>query len=346
MEQTLTAMGERGDILRTMHKALKGQPRELVLKAELATPVVGRIAAKGLTDELNDRGYLVVDGTDGRAHYVQLPTGADLAALPEGGIVEVKTAGAERSVDRNIARVARGGIYRTTDHLRQLRQAAVPDPLASVEIHVRRLEALRRSGTVERLADGVWHVPSEFLSRAQVHDARQAAGPAIELRSHLSIAYQVSAQGATWLDHQMVANPRDRDLSQMGFGAQVRKAMQDRQKFLVAQGLAEQRGARLLLAPNLLLRLRNRELTEAGKKIQNQTGLAHRLLRDGERATGVYRRTIQLTSGRFAMLDDGVGFSLVPWKPILEHRLGRAMSAVVRGSSVSWQLTTQPGMSR
>ena len=36
----------------------------------------------------------------------------------------------------------------------------------------------------------------------------------------------------------------------------------------------------------------------------------------------------QLTSGWFAMLDDGVGFSLVPWRPVIEKRLGQQVSAV------------------
>jgi hypothetical protein len=31
-----------------------------------------------------------------------------------------------------------------------------------------------------------------------------------------------------------------------------------------------------------------------------------------------------LASGRYAMLDDGMGFSLVPWKPVVEQRLGQA----------------------
>jgi len=45
------------------------------------------------------------------------------------------------------------------------------------------------------------------------------------------------------------------------------------------------------------------------------------------------------------MLDDGMGFSLVPWRPVIEQRLGQRLSAVVRGSSVSWQLGRQRGMS-
>ncbi|ART47597.1 MULTISPECIES: relaxase/mobilization nuclease and DUF3363 domain-containing protein [Acidovorax] len=341
MEQTLTTMGERGDILRTMHKALKGQQRDFVLETEPATPIIGRITAKGLADKLNDRGYLVVDGIDGRAHYVRLPVGVDLAELPVGGIVEVKVTGGERAVDRNIAGIVREGLYRTVDHLALFRQEGATDPQTSVDVHVRRLEALRRSRVVERMADGVWRVPADFSSRAQAHDVQRAARITVELRSHLSIEHQVRVQGATWLDQKMAGDAME--LSPLGFGAQVRDALQDRMGFLMEQGLAERRGSRVVLARNLLSTLRDRELTEVGKAIQNETGLIHRPLRDGGRADGVYRRSVQLASGRFAMLDDGIGFSLVPWRPVVEQWLGRQVAAVVRGSSVSWDMGRQRG---
>jgi len=341
MQQTLTTMGERGDILRTMHKALQGQQRECVLETEPTRPVIGRIAAKGLADELNDRSYLVVDGIDGHAHYVRLPVGADLEALPVGGIVETKSAGRERSVDRNIVGIVRDGLYRSVDHLVQLRQQGIADPQAGVDAHVRRLEALRRFGIVERMVDGVWRVPPDFLSRTQAHDAQRAAEGIIELRSHLPIEQQVRTQGATWLDHQMMGNTGN--LSPQGFGAEVRGALQDRRDFLVEQGLAKRRGSRVVLARNLLATLRDRELAEVGKVIQHQTGLLHRPLREGERANGIYRRSVLLASGRFAMLDDGMGFSLVPWRPVVEQRLGQQVSAIVRGASVTWELGRQRG---
>jgi hypothetical protein len=313
----------------------------LVLDTAPATPVLGRIAAKGLADELNDRGYLVVDGIDGRAHYVRLPVGADLAALPVGGIVEVKPTGRERAVDRNIVGIAREGLYRTADHLVQLRQEGAAEPQTAVDAHVRRLEALRRSGVVERMADSAWRIPPDFLSRTQAHDAQRTAGGSIELRSHLSIEKQVRAQGATWLDQQMVGDAKE--LSPRGFGVQVRDALQGRIGFLVEQGLAERRGPRVVLARNLLSTLRDRELAATGKVIQDQTGMVHRTLREGERANGIYRRSIQLASGRFAMLDDGMGFSLVPWRPVVEQRLGQQVSAIVRGASVTWELGRQRG---
>lgn len=39
-------------------------------------------------------------------------------------------------------------------------------------------------------------------------------------------------------------------------------------------------------------------------------------------------------SGRYAMLDDGMGFSLVPWRPVIEQRLGQQLAAMVRRRGV------------
>ena len=50
-----------------------------------------------------------------------------------------------------------------------------------------------------------------------------------------------------------------------------------------------------------------------------------------------------LASGRYAMLDDGMGFSLVPWKPVIEQRLGQQLAATVRGAGVSWEIGRQRG---
>jgi hypothetical protein len=343
IEATLAARGERGDILRTMHKALKGQQRECLIGTDEAVSVVGRIAAKGLADELNDRGCLVVDGIDGRAHYLKLPVGTDLSELPIGGIVHAKPAGQERAMDRNISNLAQGGIYRTVDHLERLRQDGAKGPQSTVDVTVRRLEALRRVGIAERMTDGVWRVPGDFLERAKTFDLQKSAGVAIELRSHLPLDQQVRAIGATWLDRKLVGV--DEGLARQGFGAQVRVAMAERVDFLVEQGLAERQGQRVTYARNLVGTLRDRELANAGKAIQDQTGLRYRPLKDGESSSGIYRRSVQLASGRFAMLDDGMRFSLVPWRPVVEQRLGQQVSALCRGETVSMQWGRQRGVS-
>lgn len=343
MAHTLTAMGEREEALDAMRQALKGQQRDYVLDGASSAPVIGRIAGKGLADELHDQGYLVVDGIDGRAHYLKLSVGADLSALPVGGIVEARPPGQGRAVDRTIAAVAKDGIYRTADHLDRLGRVAGRDPQATIDVHVRRLEALRRAGIVLRVADGVWQVPPDLVEKVRQHDAQKATGPAIKLRSHLPIEQQARAIGATWLDRQLVGDSSG--LAAQGFGTQVRDAMHSRVDFLIEQGLAERQGRRIVFARNLLATLRDRELAVVGKSLQDQSGHTYRPVQEGGRASGVYRRSIQLASGRFAMLDDGMGFSLVPWRPMIEQRVGRRVSASVRGGSVTWQFGQRRDMS-
>ena len=346
-EPTLRAMGERGDIIRTMQRALSGSERPLaIFDAESASSaIVGRIAAKGLAEELQDRGYLVIDGVDGRAHYVTLAPGADLSTYPTGGVVEVRGAAREpRPADRTIAaQVGRDGVYRVDRHRAEVRRDARPgdDPDTFVGAHVRRLEALRRAGVVERIEEGVWRVPADYLDRAAAHEAGRLGGAAVELRSHLPIARQTRAIGATWLDRTLIegASP-----APMGFGAEVRSALDQRGDFLVEEGLATRRGQRLLLARDLLATLRDRDVVQVGRNLAAETGLDHRPVADGGKVGGVYRRSIMLASGRFAMLDDGVGFSLVPWKPVLEQRLGQPVAGVMRGGSVSWDLSRQRGI--
>ena len=346
-EPTLRAMGERGDIIRTMQRALSGSERLLaIFDAEAASSaIVGRIAAKGLADELQDRGYLVIDGVDGRAHYVTLAPGADLSAYPTGGIVEVRAATREpRPADRTIAaQVGPSGLYRVDRHLAEVRRDARPgdDPDSFVGAHVRRLEALRRVGIVERVDDSVWRVPADYLDRAAAHEAGRLGGASVELRSHLPIGRQTRAIGATWLDRTLIEGTSP---AAAGFGAEVRSALEQRGAFLVEEGLATRREQRLILARDLLATLRDREVMQVGRTLAAETGLDHRPVSDGGKVGGVYRRSVVLASGRFAMLDDGIGFSLVPWKPVLEQRLGQSVSGVMRGGSVSWDLSRHRGI--
>jgi type IV secretory pathway VirD2 relaxase len=344
-EQVLRAMGERGDIVRTMQRAMGGVPRELAVFApgENARPVVGRVAAKGMADELHGRGYLVIDGTDGKAHYVALGANVELEQFPVGAVVEARGSANVRAADKNIAALAVDGLYRADHHLALAKVQATSgrDPKEIVDAHVRRLEALRRAGIVERVAEGVWRVPTDLPEQGRRYDAQRLDGVAVELRSHLPVERQVRVIGATWLDQQLIGGAGG--IANNGFGGDVREALRQRSDFLVEQGLAERRGQRLILARNLLGTLRGRDIDGAAKTIAAETGLTHRAVADGERVTGTYRRSVQLASGRLAMLDDGMDFSLVPWKPVVEQRLGQQVSAIVRGSSVTWELGRQRG---
>ena len=345
-EPTLRTMGERDDIIRTMQRAMSGKQRELAVfqPGEDGRAVTGRVVGKGLSDELYDKGYLIVDGTDGKAHYVALPPRAELEQYPTGAVVEVKGAADVRAADRNIAALAVNGLYRTDHHLALAQGQAIPDrdPREVVAAHVRRLEALRRAGIVEREAEGIWRVPDDLAERGRHYDAqRLGGGVAVELKSHLPIERQARVIGATWLDQQLIGGGKG--LGDLGFGSEVKDALRQRADFLAEQGLAERRGQRVVLARNLLATLRGRELAQAAENIAAETGLGHRPVADGQRVAGIYRRSVMLASGRYAMLDDGMGFSLVPWKPVIEQRLGQQLAATVRGGSVSWELGRQRG---
>ena len=60
---------------------------------------------------------------------------------------------------------------------------------------------------------------------------------------------------------------------------------------------------------------------------------------------GTVRQRLTLASGRYAMLDDGLGFSLVPWTPSLDNQLGKTISGVMRADGgVDWSFGRKRGL--
>lgn len=346
LQPTLRAMGERGDIVKAMNRALNGKPRELAFPSVGESgPVVGQVMGKEMADELSDRGFLIVDATDGRTHYIALGPKSDLSDFAIGNLVRVQFEPAARNADRNIARATSGGLYRTQDHRAALLPGRDEREVTDIlESYTRRLEALRRAGIVERQEEGVWRVPADFVQRARAYDRARMKEPTVTLRSTLTVQQQAKALGATWLDEQL-ARP-DSDRSPQGFGAEVTAALSEREAFLAELGLAQRKTGRLLLVRDFMTQLRARELEAVAARIAEQSGLLHRPLEEGKATSGTYRRSLQLVSGRFALLDDGVGFTLVPWRAVIEPRLGQSLTAVAHGDRISWYFGRDRGLER
>ncbi len=186
--------------------------------------------------------------------------------------------------------------------------------------------------------------PAGAIVEARIYDdAKGRRRLSLATRSDLSIEMQVTASGATWLDRQLLA--KDPPLSGGGFGAEVRDAMEARVDHLVEEGVARRQGQRVVFARDLLATLRRRELEEATSKLAAETGLAYQPAAEGERVSGIYRQRVTLASGRFAMIDDGLGFQLVPWRPALEKELGREVRGVIApGGNVEWSLGRKQGL--
>jgi type IV secretory pathway VirD2 relaxase len=350
LEETLKRMGERGDIIRTMQREMtaKGLARaaaDYVIFDPAASdgrPITGRVVSRGLSDEINDRHYLIVDALDGRTHYVDIGKGDATEPTPEGAIVRIEPKHPEpRQVDRTVSEIAaaNGGRYDVDIHLRH-------DPSAGAsfaETHVRRLEAIRRvTGGVEREPDGTWVIAPDHLERAAAFERRQAQAVPVVVQtlSSLPLERQVGAEGATWLDRELVAKSPE-PVRDEGFGRDVRAAQARRRQWLVAQELAREDQDRIVYRANLLGILRRRELARVAGQLSGDLGLNYVETKSGEKVEGVYRRHIDLASGRFAVIEKAREFTLVPWRPVLERHLGKQVSGIVRGDSISWTIGRQ-----
>jgi type IV secretory pathway VirD2 relaxase len=273
-ETVLRELGERGDIIKRMHRALtergieRGSANYVLAGESLDTPVIGRLVERGLDDELKGTAYAVVDGVDGRTHHIRLPYLDAAGDSPPGSIVELRT----------------------------------------------------------------------------FEDARGERRVALAVRSDLDLQHQVNASGATWLDRQSIAR-EPVALADGGFGAEVRQAMQQRADHLVGEGLAARQGRRVIFTRNLIDTLRRREVDAVADKLAKETGQPFKPAGNGEYVAGTYRQRLTLASGRFAMIDDGLGFQLVPWSPSLESQLGKHVSGVARGDGgVGWSFGRKRGL--
>ncbi|WGG58382.1 relaxase/mobilization nuclease domain-containing protein [Brucella intermedia] len=273
-ENVLRELGERGDIIKRMHRALtergieRGSASYVLAGESLDVPVVGRLLERGLDDELKGTAYAVVDGVDGRTHHIKLPHLDAAGDSPPGSIVELRA----------------------------------------------------------------------------YEDAQGQRRVALAVRSDLDIHAQVNATGATWLDRQAVAR-EPVALSEGGFGAEVQQALEHRAEHLIGEGLAERQGGRVVFARRLLNTLRQREVNLLGQKLAAETGLPFNHAGGGEYVAGSYRQRFTLASGRFAMIDDGLGFQLVPWSPSLEKQIGRHVSGVARDDGgIDWDFGRKRGL--
>ena len=182
--------------------------------------------------------------------------------------------------------------------------------------------------------------PGDIVETRIYDDAGGRRRLSLATRSDLTI--EATASGATWLDRQLLS--KETVLSGAGFGADVRAAMDRRIDHLVEQDLARRQGQRVVFARDLLDTLRRRECDDAVAGLSAETGLAHRPSAEGKNVSGVYRKRVTLASGRFAMIDDRMGFQLVPWRPALEQQLGKqVLGTVTGGGAISWAIGRQRG---
>lgn len=275
-EAVLRELGERGDIIKRIHRGLtergidRGTASYVLASESIDDPIVGRLVARGLDDELKGSAYAVVDGVDGRTHHIKL---TDLDASGDS-------------------------------------------------------------------------IPGSIVELRRFDDARGQRRVALAVRSDLDISAQVAATGATWLDRQAIAR-EPTTLGNGGFGDEVRDAMEQRAEHLIKQQLGERRGRSVIFSRNLISTLQQREINALAERLAKEAGRPFVKAATGDHVAGTYRQRVTLASGRFAMIDNGLGFQLVPWSPGLEKQLGQHVSGTARGDGgTDWNFNRQRGIGR
>jgi hypothetical protein len=358
-EPILRELGERGDIIKAMRRALEHEglaedrhPSRYVLHQEKTVDrVVGRVLDKGLgNDEMGESVRLVIDGVDGRVHHLELDT-SRAEEVGRGMIIAAGSGPAgPRAADRNIMDITDAhGTYRPSVHLERAHDAIEHmggDPDAFVRSHVRRLEALRRAGHVERIDADHWRVPADLPACGQAYDlAREGANIRVSILSPTGLDGQIGHEGATWLDRELTSRQRT-TLADEGFGREVKAALEKRKQSLVDMGHATvQDDGQVRMPKDLIQRLETTDIERTGKALAAERGLEWRPAVPGNYVAGQLVGSTQLSSGRFAMIDDGLGFSLVPWRPALEQHLGRHVSGIAMpGGGVDWSFGRSRGL--
>lgn len=349
LERTLRRMGDRGDILKAYHRAMTHAKLDRSLDGEPiydpmsnhAQPITGRVIEKGILDDVNDRSYIILDTLQGEALFVETGREANLVQIERGMVV---TAGPQSYVpkasDNTIADIAskRGGIYSPSYH-------EMSDPGAREEFikaHVRRLEAMRRLGHAERNSDGSWTVPKDYLKRAAKYEKSRGFGNPVKLdiRAREPLTELSTTLGRTWLDTELMSDKSESHTS--GFGQEVEALKAQRQKFLLSQKLIQRSSG---VTQGTLDALEKLDLDAAGKALSDEFGKPYKAAPQSGRISGVYRQAIQRPSGKYAVIEKSKEFTLVPWRETMDRNLGKSISGVMKGQTISWTLTKVRGQS-
>lgn len=259
-EKTLRQLGERGDIMKTMQRVMKdagidrGASDYSVFDATKPDQkIIGKIVAIGLSNELQDQHYVVVNGTDGKLHYAEIgrlskydPPSKDMVVTLRGSNVE-----------------------------NQLSQTLKPNARMFIESHV----------------------PFRNLALAD---------------------------GATWLDRKLLSKQPEA-YREKGFGAEANRALKMRQRWLVQEGLIVEKGDQLVAKRRMLAELTKRDIIKTGSNLATQNDLSHVNPSELRTSNAKILRSVRMASGRFAMMQKGKEFALVPWRQAMQLRKGKGL---------------------
>lgn len=339
-ENTLRELGRRGDVIRSL--AAKNGPQDGHERLQsfksgegARQTLLGEVVASLPNDELKGTRTLVIEDFSKDRWIVDIGRSEPGALPPDRAVVEISPRKSRPvAADQTIAHIAdqSGGQYSEDLHKGF-------DPAASFDYrkaHVRRLEALRRAGVVERSPDGVWNVPPNYLEKVTAYEQRKDRSVQLKTRSWLSIERQVSYRGLTWLD----------GAGEGMKSARVQNAVRTRREWLRANGWLEQGQERL--SSDMAKKLAAADLDAAAARLAKHSERDLKRLGIGDEMDGTYEGAVNLGNKRLAIIGNSKEFALVPWRREIERYRGRDMIARRTRGGTSWTLgrTKDLGISR
>lgn len=268
-EQVLRDLGQRGDIMKTMQRVLndagidRGASDYSVFDATKPDlKITGKIVAIGVSNELQDHHYVVVDGTDGKLHYAEIG-----------------------------------------------RLSPYDPPSKYMVVTLRSQERAEQQG------------------RARQITAR------LFIESHVPFSELATADGATWLDRKLLSRQSE-TYREKGFGAEANRALRLRQRWLVHEGLMTEKGGRMVAQRRLLATLTKRDISVTGSQLAEKLRMRHVNSSELGAANIKTIQSARMASGRFAVMQKGKEFALVPWRQVRRERKGKGLGIAV-GSRIS-----------
>ena len=161
----------------------------------------------------------------------------------------------------------------------------------------------------------------------------------IDRLSTQTIAQMEQARGATWLDKKMSETKADTFA-----GTKMQTSILKRQAALKQMGFDVSKDS--LLPKAALEKLKDMDLRDAARKLSEVNGKPYSALGGARTVEGIYQKSIERPSGKFAVIERAKDFTLVPWRPVMDRNLGKSLSGRISAGGISWDVTKQRGMSR
>ena len=144
----------------------------------------------------------------------------------------------------------------------------------------------------------------------------------------MTLETQIEAEALTWLDGDGVDGSAG--------SARLMRARTAHRAFLREQGLIREGESQL--SDEVSQRLRSLEFKRVASAETRRTGRDHIVLGKGDGFEGRFERTVDLASGRMALVGNEKAFAMAPWRPDLELQRGRSLVIEARERGISWML--------